>query len=79
MKLKINWEHKRTKHMIERMWLRGISQEEVKEAILRGQKRKQKKTRLMESLFSFYSVVYDEYVYSKEEIRKVFPVTVKIW
>ena len=79
MELKINWEHKRVKHMIERMWLRGISREEVKEAILRGQKRKQKKTRLMESLFSFYSVVYDEHVYSKEKIRKVFPVTVKAW
>ncbi|MBU2100160.1 hypothetical protein KKG83_03685 [Candidatus Micrarchaeota archaeon] len=65
--------------MIERMWLRGISREEVKQAILRGQKRTQKKTRLTESLFSFYSVVYDEYVYSKEKIRKVFPVTVKTW
>ncbi|MFH1663552.1 MAG: DUF4258 domain-containing protein [archaeon] len=79
MELKINWEHKRTKHMIERMWLRGISREEVKEAILKGQKRKQKKTRLMESLFGFYSVVYDEYVYSKQKIRKIFPVTVKTW
>ena len=79
MRLKINWEHKRAKHMIERMWLRGVSRDGVKRAILEGQRRKQKKTGLMESLFSFYSVVYDEYVYPKEGIRKVFPVTVKTW
>ncbi|MDP2974249.1 MAG: hypothetical protein Q8N60_04310 [Candidatus Diapherotrites archaeon] len=77
--MKINWEHKRAKHMIERMWLRGVSREEVKQAILSGQKRKQKETGLMESLFSFYSVVYDEHVYLREKIRKVFPVTVKMW
>jgi len=79
MEVKINWEHKRVKHMIERMWLRGISREEIKQAILRGQKRKQKETGLMESLFGFYSVIYDEYIYSKYKIRKVYPVTVKMW
>lgn len=79
MELKINWDCRRAKHMIERMWLRGISREEVKQAILSGQKRMQKETGLMESLFSFYSVIYDECVYSKEKIRKVFPVTVKTW
>ncbi len=65
--------------MIERMWLRGVSREEVKQAILKGQKRKQKNTGLMESLFGFYSVVYDEFTYKKEKIRKIFPVTVKMW
>lgn len=79
MRLKINWEHKRARHMIERMWLRGVSMEEVKQAILKGQKREQKKTGLMESLFSFYSVVYDECLYPREKIRKIFPVTVKTW
>lgn len=79
MELKINWEHKRARHMIERMWLRGVSREEVKQAILSGQKRKQKTTGLMESFFSYCSVVYDEFIYKKEKIRKVFPVTVKMW
>ena len=79
MELKINWEHKRAKHMIERMWLRGVSREEVKQAILSGQKRKQKTTGLAESLFGYCSVVYDEFFYKKEKIRKVFPVTVKMW
>lgn len=79
MQLKVNWEHKRAKHMIERMWLRGISREDVRQALLCGQKRKQKESGLMEALFSFYSVVYDECVYPEQKIRKVFPVTVKTW
>ena len=79
MKLKINWEHKRVKHAIERMWLKGISVKETENAITRGKKIKQKKTGLMESFYSYYSIVYDEYFYEKERIHKVYPVTVKIW
>ena len=79
MDLRINWSHKRSKHMIERMWLRGISAEEVKEALLKGQKRRQKETGLMEALHRFYSVVYAEVLYKESNIRKIFPVTVKIW
>ena len=79
MKLKMNWEHKRAKHAIERMWLRGISQEEIMHAIKRGQKRKQKDTGLMEALHAYYSVVYDEYVYPDQRIRKIYPITVKLW
>lgn len=78
MKLKINWEHKRVKHAIERMWLRGVSVKDVEEAILKGKKALQKETGLVQALFKRYSVVYDERVYQKQNLRKVFPVTVKV-
>jgi hypothetical protein len=77
MKIKINWEHKRVKHAIERMWLRGISAEDVEDAITRGKKVFQKKTGLVEAFYKFFSIVYDEKIY--DNFRKVFPVTVKIW
>lgn len=79
MKLKINWEHKRVKHAIERMWLRGVSGKDIKTAIQRGKKIKQKKSGLVESFYSYYSIVYAEYFYSKENIKKIYPITVKIW
>jgi len=77
LKLKINWEHKRVKHAIERMWLRGISVGDVEEAVLKGKKVLQRETRLTEAFFKRFSVVYDENVYPKMNLRKVFPVTVK--
>ncbi len=79
MELKINWDHKRCKHALERMWLRGISQQELKRALVMGQKKIQKESKLIEAFYSFYSVVYDEFIYQKEQIRKVYPVTVKLW
>lgn len=78
VELKINWEHKRVKHAVERMWLRGVSVEDVKEAILKGKKVVQKETGLIQALFKRYAVVYDEKVYHKLGLRKVFPVTVKV-
>jgi hypothetical protein len=78
MELKINWEHKRVKHAIERMWLRGISAKEVREALLKGKKSLQKETGLMLALFKHFIVVYDEKIYRKSGVRKVFPVTVKV-
>jgi len=78
MKLRINWEHRRVKHAVERMWLRGISVKDVEEAILKGKKVLQRETGLVQSLFRRYSVVYDEKVYSRLNLRKVFPVTVKV-
>ena len=78
MKLVINWEHRRVKHAIERMWLRGISVKEVEEALLKGKKITQKQTGLMQSVFKRYSVVYDEKFYRKLNIRKAFPITVKL-
>lgn len=79
MELKLNWDHKRCRHTIERMWLRGISEAEIREAVIKGQKHMQKGTKLMESIHRFYSVVYDEYVYRDKNLRKIYPVTVKLW
>ena len=79
MDLKINWDHRRCRHTLERMWLRGISQEDVKIALIQGQKSRQKESQLLESLYSFYSIVYDEQIYPKINLRKVYPVTVKLW
>lgn len=77
LKLKINWEHRRVKHAIERMWLRGISVMDVEEAVLKGKKVLQRETGLTEAFFRRFSVVYDERVYRKMNLRKIFPVTVK--
>ena len=79
MRLKINWDHKRVKHSIERMWLRGISGKDIAEAIKKGQKRKQVHSGLVEAFHSYYSVVYSEYFYKEQNLHKVYPVTVKIW
>lgn len=78
MKLKINWEHKRVRHGVERMWLRGVSVRDVEEAVLEGKKVLQRETRLTEAFFRRYSVVYHETVYHKMNLRKVYPVTVKV-
>ena len=79
MNLKVNWDHKRVKHAMERMWLKGISVEEIIGAIMKGQKRKQKNTGLIESFYSYYSVVYDEYYFNEQKIHKIYPITIKIW
>lgn len=78
MKLKINWDHRRVKHAIERMWLRGISVVDVEEAVVKGKKVLQRETGLVEAFFRRFSVVYDERVYRKTNLRKIFPVTVKV-
>lgn len=79
MKLKVNWNHKRAKHSIERMWLRGISRREIVNAIQKGQKRRQRHSSLIEAYHSYYSVVFEEYFFKKEKIHKIYPITVKIW
>lgn len=79
MELKINWEHPRCKHALERMWLRGISYNDVRSAIIKGQKIRQKETKLMETIYRYFGVVYDEVIYRKNNIRKVFPITVKTY
>lgn len=78
MELKINWNHRRCRHAIERMWLRGVSMDEVKDAIIKGKKVKQN-AGLIEAFYRFFSVVYDEQILKNKEIRKIFPVTVKLW
>jgi hypothetical protein len=79
VKLKVNWEHKRVKHALERMWLRGISSEDIITAIRRGQKRKQTDSGLIESFYSYFSVVYDERFFKDIDLQKIYPVTVKVW
>lgn len=66
-------------HAVERMWLRGISLEEIKKAVTQGQRKIQKRSNLIESLYSYYSIVYDERVYKEHNLRKIYPVTVKLW
>ena len=78
MKLRINWEHRRVRHAIERMWLRGVSVKDVEETILKGKKTIQRETGLLQALFRRHIVVYHETVYGKLGVRKVFPVTVKV-
>lgn len=79
MELKINWDHKRCKHAIERMWLRGISLREVEEAIVKGKKTRQKDAGLLEAFLRYFSVVYEEKHFKSSKIRKIYPVTVKLW
>ena len=79
MQLKINWDHKRTKHAIERMWLRGISSKDVINAIKKGQKRRQKENNLIEAFHSYYSIIYAEYFFKEQNIHKIYAVTVKTW
>jgi len=78
MEVKINWDIQRSKHALERMILRGISQEEIKEAIIKGNKKTQGKD-ITEAFLRYYSIVYEEKVYKKQNVRKVFPITVKLW
>jgi len=61
------------------MWLRGVSLNEVRDAILKGNKVEQKSTGLVENFYRFFSVVYDEKIFKETKIRKVYPVTVKLW
>jgi len=79
MNVKINWEHKRCKHALERMWLRGISMKEVRDAVSIGQKHKQKATGLTEAMHRYYSIVYQEYINKELNLHKIYPVTVKVW
>lgn len=76
MKVRINWEHKRAKHAVERMWLRGVSLKEVETAIRQGKRAFQRETGLIRTLYSHFEVVFDEKRFG--DIRKIFPVTIKL-
>jgi len=77
MEFKVNWSEKRQRHILDRMLLRGISRKEFYDALIRGKKRKQKKD-VYESIYSYYSIVYEEFILKAEKIRKIYPVTVKL-
>lgn len=51
----------------------------MQDAILKGNKVEQKSTGLVENFYRFFSVVYDEQIFKETKIRKVYPVTVKLW
>lgn len=53
--------------------------DEVKDAIVKGKKVKQKNTGLRETFYRFFSVVYNEQIFKEKKIRKVYPITVKLW
>lgn len=36
-------------------------------------------TGLVEAFYRFFSVVYDEQALKNQEMRKIYPVTVKLW
>jgi len=73
--LKIDWSEKRQRHALDRMLLRGISRKEFHEAILMGQKRKQRGN-IHESIYRYFSVVYEEF--ETKKFRKIYPITVKV-
>ena len=75
MGLRINWEHRRSKHAIERMWLRGISLKEVELAIKTGKRIHQRETGLVRSFYGHFEVVFDEKHFG--DVRKIYPVTIK--
>lgn len=78
MDVKINWDIQRSKHAIERMILRGISQKEVIDAIIKGKKKKAENGTI-EAFIRYYSIIYEEKIYKKQKIRKIFPITTKLW
>ena len=64
---------KRGEHLIDRMALRGISIENIKEAIQKGPKRfREDKSIIAE--FGWFKVIYREFRIDK--IRKIYPITV---
>ena len=53
--------------------------DEVKDTIVKGKKVKQKDIGLIETFYRFFSVMYDERIFKEKKIRKVYPITVKLW
>ena len=64
---------KRTEHIFERMKLRGITKENIKEAVQKGPKRIREDNSIVVE-FRWFKVIYREF--RLNEIRKVYPITV---
>ena len=77
MKLKVNWSEKRQRHILDRMLLRGISRREFYDALIKGERREQKKD-IYESLYRYFSIVYEEQFLRDKNIKKSYPITVKL-
>jgi hypothetical protein len=78
MEVVINWHLKRAQHARDRMLMRGISFKDFAEAVKKGRKTKQDKF-MYESFWRYYSIIYEQRVYPEKGIRKIFPITVKMW
>ncbi|MEK6974241.1 MAG: DUF4258 domain-containing protein [Nanoarchaeota archaeon] len=63
----------RSEHIFERMRLRGITKENIKEAVQKGIKRVREDHSIIAE-FRWFKVVYREY--NIKQIRKIYPITV---
>ena len=64
---------KREEHLIDRMALRGISVENIKEAVQKGPKTIREDKSIVAE-FGWFKVIYREF--RVNEIRKIYPITV---
>ena len=64
---------KRADHVFERMRLRGITLENIKEAVQKGAKRL-REDRSIVAEFRWFKVIYREVIF--HDIRKIYPITV---
>lgn len=64
---------KRSDHIFDRMQLRGIGKEQIKEAIQKGAKKIRKDQSIIAE-YRWFKVVYREFVI--ENIKKIYPITV---
>lgn len=64
---------KRLEHVFDRMKLRGIGIDQIREAIQKGAKKIRKDNSIVVE-YRWYKVVYREIQY--KEIRKIYPITV---
>ena len=64
---------KRPEHVFERMKLRGIGKEQIKDAVLRGAKKIREDKSIIAS-YRWYRVIYREF--RIKNIRKIYPITV---
>lgn len=64
---------KRVGHLADRMRLRGISIDNIKEAVQKGSKKLQKDGTILAE-FRWYKIVYREF--DMKDFKKVYPVTV---
>lgn len=77
MELKVNWSEKRQRQILDRMILRGISKNEFYEALIKGTKKRQHKG-IYESMYRYYSIVYEEFISEDRKLKKIYPITVKL-
>lgn len=64
---------KRVEHIFDRMKIRGIGTEQIKEAVQKGAKTLDRDGRIT-AIFRWYKVVYREF--RLKDTRKIYPITV---